>query len=127
MKVEEYAALRDRYPMPADAVSVGTAADGDTGSVIAVGIVTRRRTYFKTGYVCQKNAPPELHACACALLGLIQDMPVIKTVLLKPEDVCERICGEEQPTRELLRSAALVLTALRQALKGLLAEQGDVE
>ena len=31
------------------------------------------------------------------LLELVQDMPVIKTVLLRPEDVCARLCGDETP------------------------------
>lgn len=127
MKIEEYAAMRDKYPMPADAAGIGTASDPDTGDVIAIGIVTRRRTYNKTGYICQKDAPAELHACACALLELVQDMPVIKTVLLRPEDVCARLCGDETPAPSLLRRAALALTALRQALQGLLAERGDVD
>ena len=127
MKIEEYAAMRDKYPMPADAAGIGTASGPDTGDVIAIGVVTRRRTYNKTGYICQKDAPAELHACACALLELVQDMPVIKTVLLRPEDVCARLCGDETPAPSLLRRAALALTALRQALQGLLAERGDVD
>lgn len=127
MKIEEYAAMRDKYPMPADAAGIGTASDPETGDVIAIGVVTRRRTYNKTGYICQKDAPVELHACACALLELVQDMPVIKTVLLRPEDVCARLCGDETPAPSLLRRAALALTALRQALQGLLAERGDVD
>lgn len=127
MKVEEYAAMRDKYPMPADAAGIGTASDPETGDVIAIGVVTRRRTYNKTGYICQKDAPAELHACACALLELVQDMPVIKTVLLRPEDVCARLCGDETPAPSLLRRSALALAALRQALQGLLAERGDVD
>ena len=127
MKVEEYAAMRDKYPMPADAAGAGTASDPETGDVIAIGVVTRRRTYNKTGYICQKGAPAELHACACALLELVQDMPVIKTALLRPEDVCARLCGDEKPAPSLLRRAALALTALRQALQGLLVERGDVD
>ncbi len=127
MKIEEYAAMRDKYPMPADAAGIGTASDPETGDVIAIGIVTRRRTYNKTGYICQKDAPAELHACACALLELVQDMPVIKTVLLRPEDVCARLCGDETPVPSLLRRSALALAALRQALQGLLAERGDVD
>lgn len=49
MKIEEYAAMRDKYPMPADAAGIGTASDPETGDVIAIGVVTRRRTYNKTG------------------------------------------------------------------------------
>lgn len=119
--------MRDQYPMPADAVSAGTASDPDTGDVIAIGIVTRRRTYNKTGYICQKDAPAELHACACALLELVQDMPVIKTVLLRPEDVCARLCGDETPDPSLLRRSALALAALRQSLQACLSTRGDVE
>lgn len=119
--------MRDKYPMPADAAGIGTASDPETGDVIAIGVVTRRRTYNKTGYICQKDAPAELHACACALLELVQDMPVIKTVLLRPEDVCARLCGDETPAPSLLRRAALALTALRQALQACLSTRGDVE
>lgn len=127
MKIEEYAAMRDKYPMPADAAGIGTASDPETGDVIAIGVVTRRRTYNKTGYICQKDAPAELHACACALLELVQDMPVIKTVLLRPEDVCARLCGDETPAPSLLRRSALALAALRQSLQACLSTRGDVE
>ena len=127
MKIEEYAAMRDKYPMPADAAGIGTASDPETGDVIAIGVVTRRRTYNKTGYICQKDAPAELHACACALLELVQDMPVIKTVLLRPEDVCARLCGDETPDPSLLRRSALALAALRQSLQACLSTRGDVE
>ena len=64
MKIEGYAAMRGKYPMPEDAVAVGTAADRETGDLVAIGVVTRRTTYARTGYVCQKDAPAELHACA---------------------------------------------------------------
>lgn len=114
-------------PCPPTAVSAGTASDPDTGDVIAIGIVTRRRTYNKTGYICQKDAPAELHACACALLELVQDMPVIKTALLRPEDVCARLCGDETPDPSLLRHSALALAALCQSLQACLSTRGDVE
>ena len=118
---------QENYPMPEDAAGVGTAADRESGNVIAIGVVTRRKTYSRAGYLCQKGAPPELHAAACALLELSRDMPVIKTVLLRPEEVCERICGGEAPPPELLRCAALALAALRQALSGCLAEKTDID
>lgn len=127
MEIERYAAQRENYPMPEDAAGVGTAADRESGNVIAIGVVTRRKTYSRAGYLCQKGAPPELHAAASALLELSRDMPVIKTVLLRPEEVCERICGGEAPPPELLRCAALALAALRQALSGCLAEKTDID
>lgn len=122
MKIEEYAALRGKYPMPEDAVAVGTAVDRETGDLVAIGVVTRRKTYARTGYVCQKGAPAELHACVCALLELIQDMPVIKTVLLKPEDIFVKLGVDEQPSPALRRGSALALSALRQALSACLTE-----
>lgn len=127
MKIEEYAALRGKYPMPEDAVAVGTAADKETGDLVAIGAVTRRKTYARTGYLCQKDAPAELHACVCALLELVQNMPVIKTVLLKPEDICARLCPGEQPGPGLLRRSALALSALRQALSACLTELDSID
>ena len=62
-----------------------------------------------------------------ALLELVQDMPVIKTVLLRPEDVCARLCGDETPAPSLLRRSALALAALRQSLQACLSTRGDVE
>ncbi|MFR5780897.1 MAG: hypothetical protein ACLUEK_03165 [Oscillospiraceae bacterium] len=126
MKVEEYAAMRTNTPCP-PTPSAPDRLGPDTGDVIAIGIVTRRRTYNKTGYICQKDAPAELHACACALLELVQDMPVIKTALLRPEDVCARLCGDETPDPSLLRHSALALAALCQSLQACLSTRGDVE
>lgn len=125
MKIEEYAALRGKYPMPEDAVAVGTAADKETGDLVAIGAVTRRKTYARAGYLCRKDAPAELHACVCALLELVQDMPVIKTVLLKPEDICARLT--EAPSDELLRLSALCLAALRQTLSACLTELDSID
>ena len=92
---------------------------------VAIGVVTRRKTYARTGYVCQKDAPAELHACACALLELIQDMPVIKTVLLKPEDICAKLT--DAPPEKLLRLSTLCLAALRQTLSACQTELGDID
>lgn len=125
MKIEDYAALRDNYPMPEDAVAVGTAADPETGDLVAIGIVTRRKTYARAGYLCQKDAPAELHACACALLELIQDMPVIKTVLLKPGDICAKL--SDAPPEGLRRPAALCLAALSQTLSACLTELDEID
>lgn len=127
MKIEEYAAMRDKYPMPADAAGIGTASDPETGDVIAIGVVTRRRTYNKTGYICQKDAPAELHACACALLELVQDMPVIKTVLLRPEDVCARLCGDETPAPACSAAPPWPLPPSARPSRACLSTRGDVE
>ena len=73
------------------------------------------------------DAPAELHACACAcaLLELIQDLPVIKTVLLKPEDICAKLT--DAPPEKLLRLSTLCLAALRQTLSACLTELDDID
>ena len=117
MKISEYAALRGEYPMPEDADCGGGAADNERGWVLFIGAVTRRETWNRLGYVCHKDAEPEFHACVCSLLRMAKDMPVIKTVLLKPEDVCAPVCGEYKPTKTMLLASALAVAALREALK----------
>ena len=123
MKITEYAALRGEYLMPEDAECAGSAADKSLGWVLAIGAVTRRETWNRLGYVCHRDADARFHAAVCSLLRLAQDMPVIKTVLLKPEDVCAPICEGEAPDPMLLRAASLALAALREALKAHLAEE----
>ena len=54
MKIEEYAALRGKYPMPEDAVAVGTAADRETGDLVA--IPAARPTPGRA--TCAKRTPP---------------------------------------------------------------------
>ena len=51
-------------------------------------------------------------------MSMAKDMPVIKTVLLKPEDVCAPVCGESEPTKSMLRASTLAISALREALCG---------
>ncbi len=117
MKISEYAALRCEYPMPEDADCGGGAADNERGWVLFIGAVTRRETWNRLGYVCHRDAEPEFHACVCSLLRMAKDMPVIKTVLLKPEDVRAPLCGEKEPAQDMLLASALAVAALREALK----------
>ena len=117
MKTSEYAALRGEYPIPEDADCGGAAADNERGWALFIGAVTRRETWNRLGYVCHKDAEPEFHACVCSLLRMAKDMPVIKTVLLKPEDVCAPVCSEYKPTKTMLLASALAVAALREALK----------
>lgn len=124
MKISEYAALRGEYPMPEDA-DCGGAADNERGWVLFIGAVTRRETWNRLGYVCHKDAEPEFHACVCSLLRMAKDMPVIKTVLLKPEDVCAPVCGEYKPTKTMLLASALAVAALREALKDHILHSAD--
>lgn len=116
MNISDYAALRGEYHVPEDAECCGSAADKERGWVLFIGAVTRRETWNRLGYICHKDADTEFHACVCSLLSLAQDMPVIKTVLLKPEDVCAPICGESKPSDTMLRASALAIAALREAL-----------
>ena len=117
MNITEFAALRDSYPVPSDYDCGGSAVDNELGWVLFIGAVTRRETWNKLGYICHKGAPAEFHACVCSLLRLAQDMPVIKTVLLRPEDVCAPVCGGDEPTQTMLRASALALAALREAVR----------
>ena len=103
--------------MPEDADCGGAAADNERGWALFIGAGTRRGTWNRLGYVCRRVAEPEFHACVCSLLRMAKDMPVIKTVLLKPEDVCAPLCGENKPTKTMLRASALAVAALREALK----------
>lgn len=117
MKISEYAAMRDEYPIPEDADCGGSAVDNELGWLLFIGAVTRRETWSRLGYVCHKEANSEFHACVCSLLSMAKDMPVIKTVLLKPEDVCAPVCGESKPTQTMLRASTLAIAALREALR----------
>lgn len=122
MKIERYAALRERYRMPDPVGCAGNAVDRRTGAWLSIGACTHRDTYQTVGYLCHENASDAFHACVCALLEQIRDMPVIKTVLLTPEAVLAPLCEEgDTPTDEMRYAAALALAALRETLKGHLA------
>ena len=51
-------------------------------------------------------------------------MPVIKTVLLKPEDICAKLI--DPPQEKFLRLSTLFLAALRQTLDACLTELDDI-
>lgn len=121
MKLAEYAALKDRYRMPDQVECAGNAVDRERGTWLSIGVVTHRDTYQEVGYLCHDGASQTFHACVCALLRQIQDMPIIKTVLLTPESVYGPICEGEEPSREIRYCADMALCALRQALRGCLA------
>ena len=125
MELERYAALREKYPLPAQMESEGHAVDKKTGHVLAVGIKTHRRLYWEAGYTCDVGAPMELHACACALMELIQGMAVIKTILLTPEMVYRPVCKGDKPTKELIYFSQMALCALNQAFQGYLGELAE--
>lgn len=125
MKIQQYAQLREQYRMPEQVECAGNVVDRPTGAWLSIGILTRRDTYHQTGYLCREDAPEAFHACVCALLQQIQDMPLIKTVLLTPDVIYTAVCGEEEPTEEIRYAASMALSALRQALQGFLAERAS--
>lgn len=126
MKIQQYAALRERYRMPDPVACAGNAVDPRTGAWLSIGACIHRDTYQTVGYLCREDASDTFHACVCALLEQIRDMPVIKTVLLAPEMVWAPLCeAGESPTDEMRYAAALALAALRQTLKGHLAARPD--
>lgn len=108
--------MRDEYPIPEGADCGGIAIDKERGWVLFIGAVTHRETWNRLGYICHNEADPEFHACVCSLLGMAKDMPVIKTVLLKPEDVCSSLCGENEPAQAMLHASAFAIAALRKTL-----------
>ena len=124
MKIEEYSSLRDRYRMPERVECAGNAVDRERETWLSIGVTTRRDTYQEVGYLCHDGATQTFHACVCALLSQLKDMPIIKTVLLTPEDVFRPLCQEEEPGEELRYCADMALCALREALRGCLAMRG---
>lgn len=117
-KIEYYAQKKEMYPLPETMHSAGTIKDPETGYVLAVGFVEYRDTYHKCGYMCAGNVPKELNACVCALFELVQDMPIIKTKLLVPDMIVEKICEKEEATEEIKRYSTMALLALCQAFAG---------
>lgn len=120
MNIEEYAALKDRYRMPEQVECAGNAVDRDGKHWLSIGVVTRRDTYYEAGYLCHNGADQVFHACVCALLKKIQDMPIIKTVLLTPEDIFQLICHGEDPNEEIRYCTSMALCALLEAFQGCL-------
>ena len=126
MKAAEYMNKKEQYmSLPKDMDSLGTVVDPQTKNELAIGVSIRRDVYNKTGYACNENAPEELHACVCSLLEQIHEMPIIKTVLLKPEMVYGPICDGEEPEESIVRYSHMALCALNEAFKGVLANQKD--
>ncbi len=124
MKIKQYADLRNKYTLPKEMLCSGNVRESKYGHVLAVGFNTKRYVYSEIGYICDESAPDVLHACACAMMELVFEMPLIKTVLLKPEMICEKICGNEEPSEELLYYSNMVLCGLNEAFKGYLSLMG---
>lgn len=123
MKIKEYAKLKDKYTLPEEMISAGNVKESQSGHVLAVGFNTKRYVYSEIGYVCDKEAPEVMHACVCALMEQVFEMPLIKTVLLKPEMIYEKICESEQPSEEVVYYSNMALCALNEAFKGYLTLQ----
>lgn len=125
MNIEEYAARKDYYRMPEQVECAGNAVDQERGTWLSIGVVTHRDTYQKVGYLCHDGASQVFHACVCALLSQIQDMPIIKTMLLTPETVYGPLCQGEIPDQEVRYCTSMALCALREAFRGCLAVRRD--
>ena len=120
MKIKEYAALREAYRMPEHVECAGNAVDWENNAWLSIGVSIQRDTYHETGYLCYEGASEVFHACVCALLEQIRDMPIIKTVLLTPEMIYGPVCQGEEPTEEMRYCASMALCALREAFQGCL-------
>lgn len=108
--------------MPNMVDSIGSVVDTKTKNELAIGVHIHRDVYSGAGYICNEDAPEILHACVCALLEQIHEMPIIKTVLLKPEMIYEAIGDENEITEEIVRYSNMTLCALHEAFKGYLYE-----
>lgn len=127
MKIKKYAGMKELFALPDQMECAGNVVDKKSGHVLAVGINTKRKLYAELGYICDTEAPDALHACACAMIELVIGMPVIKTVLLTPDQIYGPICEGETPTEELIYYSNMVLCALNQAFQGYLKteKEGD--
>lgn len=123
MKIKEYADKKDLYPMLKDFDSVGNVVDPQEKNELLIGVKIGRDVYSKMGYYCNEDAPKLLHACVCALFEIIYEMPIIKTVLLTPDNITELLCEKEEVTEEMRRYAAMALYGLREAFAGHLEER----
>lgn len=123
VKIQEYASLRNKYVLPEQVESAGNVKDNKTGHVLAIGFRSKRYVYSEIGYICDEAAPDVFHACVCALMELVFEMPLIKTVLLTPDMVYSKICGEEPVTEEVTHYSNMALCALNEAFKGYLSSQ----
>ncbi len=125
-KIKQYASMSESYTLPTQMHGAGSGFDPETGHVLAIGFVARRETYAETGYICDKNAPQKLHACVCALLSEVQDMPLIKTALLSPEVILKLLCKEVTADEEIKRWMAFSLEVLNKALESYLSYRNSI-
>lgn len=125
MKLKDYLNIKDQYSMPENIDSVGRVVDERRKNELLIGIHIHREVYSETGYICNENAPELLHACVCVLLKHIHEMPIIKTVLLKPEMIYEKICDKDEITEEIVHYSNMAMYALNEALKGYLFERNN--
>ena len=126
MRTNEYLEKMEQYKsLPQDMDSMGSVVDTKTGNELVIGVSIHRDVYSKTGYVCNEDAPEELHACVCSLLEQIHEMAIIKTVLLKPEMIYGPICDGKEPTEGFVRYSHMALCALHESFKGVLQEQRE--
>ncbi len=123
MKINEYLHKKDQYPMLKDFDSVGNVVDTEMKNELLIGVKIHRDVYSQMGYHLNEDAPELLHACVCAMFELIFEMPIIKTILLTPDAICDLLCDKEEVTDEMRRYAAMALTGLREAFAGHLAER----
>ena len=118
--IRHYAALQSRYRLPEQMHGAGTVQDPKTGTVLAIGFQEHRETYAQCGYLCKGEAPELLHASVCALLEMVQDMPVIKTCLLSPQTLLDKLYPDGGASEQARRCCAMALAALQQAFQSYL-------
>lgn len=123
MKIREYLDRKEQYPMLSKSDCIGRVVDIEKGLELVIGVQITRDVYSKMGYLCNEDAPELLHVCVCAMFEQIFEMPIIKTILLKPEMICQSFCEENEVSEEVKRYSVMALYALREAFKGHLKER----
>lgn len=126
-QIKHYAAMEPQYPLPELMQGAGTVRDPQTGCVLAIGVVMHRETYQKTGYLCAGDVPPELHACVCALLETVQDMPILRTRQMTPGQITDKLYPQGEPPESVRRFAAMALSALCQAFAGYVTHHAELD
>ena len=102
------------YDMPEDACSIGAVQDGDKAFLF--GFKTRREVFVQPGFVAIPNDDQNLNACARAICDMLRMQAILKAMTITQETLLAQLCEEERAMPEAERNAAVVLTAVRQAV-----------
>lgn len=105
------------FELPEMMHGAGAVTDTQHDISLVLGFVEERVTFHQVGYACTDNAPDVLHQCADALIGMIQDQPILITPKLTAQDIFEKL---DPAPEDAMHYCKMVLAALQQAFKSYL-------